>query len=166
MAPSAVGSPTADGPSWFATIGASATTAAYLSMSTFTLHTPVSGIILVLILLGVGTGMFQPPNNSTIMGATPRDRLGTASALIATLRQVGISLGMAFAGTLFAARRAIYQAELAEKGAELEAITSRSIPPAFHDVLLVSAFIGFAVVILSLFRGKGDSVTAPPNMIL
>jgi MFS family permease len=150
------------GPSWFATIGASATTAAYLFMSTFNLHTPVSGIIPVLILLGVGTGMFQPPNNSTIMGATPRDRLGTASALIATLRQVGISLGMTFAGTLFAARRAIYQAALIKEGARLEEIASLSIPPAFHDVLLISAFLGFAVVILSLFRGKGNSATAPP----
>jgi len=153
------------GPSWFATIGASATTAAYLFMGTFSLHTPVSGIVLALILMGVGTGMFQPPNNSTIMGATPRDRLGTASALIATLRQVGISLGMTFAGTLFAARRAIYQAALIKEGAGPEAITSLSIPPAFHDVLLVSACIGFAVVILSLFRGTGNSATDPPGMI-
>jgi len=153
------------GPSWFATIGASATTGAYLFMSAFTLHTPVRGIILALILMGVGTGMFQPPNNSTIMAATPRDRLGTASALIATLRQVGISLGMAFAGTLFAARRAIYQAALIKEGVEPEAITSLSIPPAFHDVLLVSACVGFAIVILSLFRGKGNSVTNPLDMI-
>jgi len=153
------------GSSWFAIIGASATTAAYLFMRTFDLHTPVSEIIPVLILLGVGIGTFQPPNNSTIMGATPRDRLGTASALIATLRQVGISLGMALAGTLFATRRVIYQAKLIKKGAGLEAITSLSIPPAFHDVLLVSAFVGFAVVILSLFRGKENSVTDPPDMI-
>ena len=153
------------GPSWFAIIGASATTIAYFFMRTFDLHTPVSGTVPVLILLGVGIGMFQPPNNSTIMGATPRDRLGTASALIATLRQVGISLGMALAGTLFATRRIIYQEELIKKGAELEAITSLSIPPAFHDVLLVSAFLGFAVVILSLFRVKENSVTDPPDMI-
>jgi EmrB/QacA subfamily drug resistance transporter len=153
------------GPSWFATVGASATTAAYLFMSAFDLHTPVSGIVLALILMGVGTGMFQPPNNSTIMGATPRDRLGTASAILATLRQVGLSLGMAFAGTLFAARRATYQASLIKEGVEPEAITSLSIPPAFHDVLLVSACIAFAVVILSLFRGTGKSVAASLDMM-
>jgi EmrB/QacA subfamily drug resistance transporter len=153
------------GASWFTIIGASAITAAYFLMCTFDLHTPVSGIIPVLILLGMGIGTFQPPNNSTIMGAAPRDLLGTASALIATLRQVGLSLGMALAGTLFATRRVMYQAELIEKGVGLEAITSLSIPPAFHDVLLVSALIGFAVVILSLFRGKENSVTDPPDMI-
>ena len=153
------------GPSWFAIIGASATTAAYFFMRTFDLHTPIATIISVLILLGVGIGTFQPPNNSTIMGATPRDRLGTASALIATLRQVGISLGMALAGTLFATRRIIYQEELIKKGAGLEAITSLSIPPAFHDVLLVSAFLGLAVLILSLFRVKENSVTNPLDMI-
>jgi MFS family permease len=153
------------GASWFAIIGASATTAAYLLMRTFDLHTPVSGIVPVLILLGMGIGTFQPPNNSTIMGATPRDRLGTASALIATLRQVGISLGMALAGTLFTARRLIYQAELIKKGAGIEAIPSLSIPPAFHDVLLISAIVGFAVVVLSVFRGKEHSVPDPPGMI-
>jgi len=153
------------GPSWFAIIGASATTAAYFFMRTFDLHTPVSGIVPVLILLGVGIGTFQPPNNSTIMGATPRDRLGTASALIATLRQVGISLGMALAGTLFATRRTIYQAELIKKGADSGDVISLSIPPAFHDVLLISAFVGCAVVILSLFRRKENSVTNPSDMI-
>jgi EmrB/QacA subfamily drug resistance transporter len=153
------------GPSWFATVGAAATTAAYLSMSTFDLNTPLSRIVLALIVMGVGTGMFQAPNNSTIMGATPRDRLGTASALIATLRQVGLSLGMAFAGTLFASRRAIYQAELIEKGAESQAAISLSIPPAFHDVLLVSACIGLGIVILSLFRGTKSSAKAPLDII-
>jgi hypothetical protein len=66
---------------------------------------------------------------------------------------------------LFAARRAIYHAELLKEGAEPEAIAGLSIPPAFHDVLLISACIGFAVVILSLFRGKGKSVTAPPDIM-
>jgi len=103
---------------------------------------------------------------SDLVGRKRIYSLGTASALMATLRQVGLSLGMAFAGTLFAARRSIYQAALTKEGAEPEAITSLSIPPAFHDVLLVSACIGFAVVILSLFRGKGNSVTATPDMIL
>ena len=142
------------GASWFQIIGASAITAAYLFMRTLEINTQVSGIVPVLILLGAGIGTFQPPNNSTIMGATPRDRLGTASAMIATLRQVGISLGMALAGTLFAARRAVYQAELVKKGMGQEAVISLSIPPAFHDVLLISVSIGFAVVILSFFGGK------------
>jgi hypothetical protein len=69
---------------------------------------------------------------------------------------------MALAGTLFAARRAVYQAELMERGAGQEAIISRSIPSAFHDVLLISVCIGLAVVILSLFKGRELSTTAPP----
>jgi len=55
---------------------------------------------------------------------------------------------------------------LIKEGTSPEVIASLSIPPAFHDVLLVSAFIGFAVVILSLFRGKGNSATATADMIL
>jgi len=133
----------------FAAAGAAATMLAFLLMLTFDLGTSTGRIVAVLVLLGVGFGVFQPPNSSTIMGAVARDHLGTASALIATLRQVGISLGMALAGTLYSARLSTHLVELGRKGIEQDA--TRAIPFAFHDVLLISIVTGLAVVIFSLF---------------
>lgn len=68
-----------------------------------TLHknvTPI-GYILRLAPLGVGMGLFQSPNNSAIMGAVPRHRLGVASGLMALSRNLGNSSGIPLMGALF-----------------------------------------------------------------
>jgi EmrB/QacA subfamily drug resistance transporter len=142
------------GPVWLSTIGAAATAAAFYCVRGFDLQTHITTIIPVLVLLGVGIGTFQPPNNSTIMGAVSREHLGTASALIATQRQVGLSLGMALAGSLFSARRAMHEVELLGKGLENDYVARLSIPLAFQDVLLISIFVGLSVVVLCLFSGE------------
>jgi EmrB/QacA subfamily drug resistance transporter len=142
------------GPVWFSTIGAAATAAAFYFMRGFDLETHIITIVPVLILLGVGVGCFQPSNNSIIMGAVTREHLGTASALIATQRQAGLSLGMALAGSLFSVRRTVYQAELLGQGLNNDYVTRMSIPLAFQDVLLISVFICLSVMLLCLFSGE------------
>ena len=51
-----------------------------------------------LALFGLGTGIFQSPNNSAVMGAVPRPYLGTASGILATVRNIGMALGIATGG--------------------------------------------------------------------
>jgi MFS family permease len=51
-----------------------------------------------LALFGLGTGLFQSPNNSAVMGSAPREHLGVVSSLLATARTVGMVLGVAAAG--------------------------------------------------------------------
>jgi EmrB/QacA subfamily drug resistance transporter len=142
----------------FAALGALLNTAAFAFMLYFDPSTPVTMIIPVLILLGLGVGTFQAPNNSVIMGAVPRERLGTASALIATQRQVGISVGMSLAGTIFSARRLIHQEALIREGLEKTYSGTLSVSLAFHDVLMISIFLGTLVVVLSLFSGGKRSL--------
>jgi len=100
--------------------------------------------------LGVGAGTFQPANNSIIMGAVSRAHLGTASALIATQRQVGVAVGMAVIGTLFSAWKDGYQEGLVNLGTDVITASRTAIPLAFHDVLLVSILINGIVVVLCL----------------
>jgi len=59
-----------------------------------------------LALIGMGSSIFQSPNSSAAMGSVPRARLGQASAVLATVRNVGMSLGVAIASGAFAARLA------------------------------------------------------------
>jgi EmrB/QacA subfamily drug resistance transporter len=49
---------------------------------------------------GLGTGIFQSPNNSTVMGNCPRAQLGVASGILAAVRNVGMALGIAIAGAI------------------------------------------------------------------
>jgi DHA2 family multidrug resistance protein-like MFS transporter len=53
-------------------------------------------------LCGVGFGMFQAPNNRTMIGAAPRARSGAASGLLSTARLTGQSIGAALVALLLA----------------------------------------------------------------
>jgi len=57
--------------------------------------------LLGLILLGVGMGMFTPPNNSSVMGSAPREHIGVAGGILNMSRSLGMSMGVAIAGTLY-----------------------------------------------------------------
>jgi MFS family permease len=135
---------------WFAVIGAAAATVSFVLMLGFDLHSSVGTIATVFVLLGIGAGTFQPANNSIIMGAVSREHLGTASALVATQRQVGIAVGMALTGTLYSAWNDGYREELVRQGMDGAYASEAAIPMAFHDVALVSVFINVAVVLLCL----------------
>jgi MFS family permease len=65
-----------------------------------TAGTPGVGLVAALSLVGVGAGLYVAPNSATIMGAAPRDRQGTAAAMLATSRIVGMTCGIAVAASL------------------------------------------------------------------
>jgi len=134
----------------FASIGAAAATLSFVFMLGFDLQTTMGTIALVFVLLGVGAGTFQPANNSIIMGAVSREHLGTASALIATQRQVGIAVGMAWTGTLFSAWKEGYEKGLVALGMDGASASRTAIPMALHDALLVSILINAVVLVLCL----------------
>ncbi|MGP6189512.1 MAG: MFS transporter [Vulcanimicrobiaceae bacterium] len=52
---------------------------------------------------GLGFGFFQSPNNREIMGNAPRERSGSASGVLATVRVTGQALGAALTAVLLAA---------------------------------------------------------------
>jgi EmrB/QacA subfamily drug resistance transporter len=54
-----------------------------------------------LALTGLGTGLFVSPNNSSLMGAAPRNRQGIAGAVLGTARNIGMVLGIGIAGAIF-----------------------------------------------------------------
>lgn len=55
-------------------------------------------------LFGLGGGLFQSPNNSSVMGSVPRDRLGTAGGLNALVRNIGMVLGTSLSISLYSSR--------------------------------------------------------------
>jgi MFS family permease len=111
-------------------------------------------IILILAFEGMALGIFGPPNNSIMMGNVPKNRLGTASALIATLRQIGFSIGMAITGTLYASRNTVYIKNFTLKDFPIVDAERAAIPPAFHDVLIISIILGVVVTLLCIYTWK------------
>lgn len=54
-----------------------------------------AGFILLLGLLGVGLGLFTPPNNAMVMGAIPAAQSGMGGGLVNMARGIGTALGVA-----------------------------------------------------------------------
>jgi DHA2 family multidrug resistance protein-like MFS transporter len=52
-------------------------------------------------LCGIGFGLFQSPNNRTIVGSAPRNRSGAAGGMLATARLLGQTTGAVVVGVAF-----------------------------------------------------------------
>ncbi len=52
-------------------------------------------------MIGLGTGIFISPNSSALMGSAPRGRQGTAGALLAEARVLGMLLGVVLGTAVF-----------------------------------------------------------------
>jgi MFS family permease len=57
-----------------------------------------------LVLIGVGLGLFTVPNASSLLSLVPAERLGLASGLQGTFRNLGLATGIAFTGAMVTAR--------------------------------------------------------------
>ncbi|GAB4475854.1 MAG: MFS transporter [Anaerolineae bacterium] len=75
--------------------------AACVGLGTITAEVSVFGYLLRVMPIGIGMGMFQSPNNSAIMGAAPRERLGVASGLLNLSRTLGQTTGLPLMGAIF-----------------------------------------------------------------
>ncbi len=113
----------------------------------------ISEIVLGLAVLGLGRALFIAPDISAMMGSVTKERLGTASATIATTRQIGMSSGMAIAGAIFASRQLFHATELGTSGLEQGEIHRLSLIAGFQDALLVSLFFCGLALLVSLLSG-------------
>jgi MFS family permease len=111
-------------------------------------------IVLRLFILGLGIGMFNSPNNSSIMGSVPRDKLSTGSAMISTARQIGISSGIAIWGTIFTSRQFYYSSQLINDNIDPLSLEKLSLIGSFQDTVLIAAIICSLGIFTSLVRGK------------
>jgi EmrB/QacA subfamily drug resistance transporter len=65
-------------------------------------ETPLVWVAGCLALGGISQALFQPANNSTLLGAAPPEQQGVAGGLLATGRVLGQSLSIALSGAVFA----------------------------------------------------------------
>jgi EmrB/QacA subfamily drug resistance transporter len=68
------------------------------------IHTDYYLMLIVLVVLGVGTGFTMSPATNSIMNSLPPDRAGIGSAMNDTTRQLGGTLGVAILGSLMNGR--------------------------------------------------------------
>ncbi|MEW6345659.1 MAG: MFS transporter [Paraburkholderia sp.] len=86
---------------WLGGIGLVALTAGLLLLATLGAHPDPLQIAWRMALCGAGFGIFQSPNNRTMLAAAPRERSGGASGMLGTARLTGQTFGSALVALIF-----------------------------------------------------------------
>lgn len=136
-------------------VGLAVTALGYLALSTLTTETTAVGFMLRYVLIGIGIGMFQSPNNSAMMGTAPPERLGVASGLLAITRSLGQTVGLAILGALWAGMVFRAAGGAVAGGATLAPIAAQAV--GLRAVMLtVAILIGLALA-LALWAWWGET---------
>jgi EmrB/QacA subfamily drug resistance transporter len=124
-------------------------TIGFLAVSSLDAETTTLGYVLRFLPVGLGMGMFQSPNNSAIMGAAPRDRLGIASGMLAVTRTLGQTTGIATLGALWAGQVFKHAGGVLAGGATVAPIAAQV--PALRDTFVIVSILIFAALLLSIW---------------
>lgn len=71
-----------------------------LFMGTLNEVSPVSVLVLFIVFMSTGMGLFQSPNTSLIMSTVSKDKLGIAGSINALVRNLGMTCGIVLSTTL------------------------------------------------------------------
>ncbi len=127
----------------------------FLAVSSLDAETTTLGYVLRFLPVGLGVGIFQSPNNSAIMGAAPRDRLGIASGMLAVTRTLGQTTGIAVLGALWAGQVFKHAGEVLTGGATAAPIPAQVF--ALRDTFVIVSVLIFAALLLSIWGLREES---------
>jgi EmrB/QacA subfamily drug resistance transporter len=77
---------------------------AFLLVAVVPPDAPIALLVVAFLPIGIGTGVFQSPNNSAVLGSAPQERLGVTSGMLTITRITGQITGIAVLGTFWAWR--------------------------------------------------------------
>jgi EmrB/QacA subfamily drug resistance transporter len=140
-----------------ATAGLLVQSLALLGFSFIRPDTHYLAIALGLGLAGLGGGMFFPANTSAAMNAAPRNRLGIASAALATLRQTGMVTSLALSMAVAAASlpRDDMMKLFVGTSIAMGSDSMQAFVVGMRGAFTVSLVLSLLAVLLSLARGRG-----------
>jgi MFS family permease len=134
-----------------AAIGLTISTFGLISLSRLGVREPMWDVAWRLLLTGAGSGVFQSPNSSAIMGSVPRNMLGVASGMVAMMRNFGMVSGVALIGAVVSAQQSRY---LESVGQVTGQVSRMAMVSGLHLGFIVAAGICALGIIASLARGN------------
>jgi EmrB/QacA subfamily drug resistance transporter len=139
-----------------ATAGLLIQSAALLWFTRLTPAMPYWQIAAGLALMGLGGGLFYPPNTSAAMNASPRQRLGIASATLATLRQAGMvtSFALSLAVAAGSLPRDVMMQLFVGNNVTLGSAPMQAFVIGMHSAFYVSIGLSVLAAAMSFVRGK------------
>lgn len=137
------------GPIALTTSGLFVSAIGFLYLSTLTISSLFWQIVPGLLLMGLGAGLFQSPNNSSVMSSVPPNKLGVSGGISALVRNVGMVIGIAFSVSLFQGREASLLVGI-NNPTHFQQVSS--FVGAYHTVMLASMGIALIAALISLNR--------------
>jgi len=131
------------GPNLLTTAGLLINAAGFGLLTTLTADESAWVVALHLSLFGLGSGLFQSPNNSSVMGSVPAAKLGTAGGLNALVRNIGMVMGISLSVSLFSIR-------LGHTGGSLDTIQGGNDKLLVISALHMVFWMGMAFCLLAL----------------
>lgn len=114
-------------------------------------------VIFRLVILGVGTGMFYSPNNSSIMGSVSEENYGRAAGVLATMRNLGMVMGVSLASAIFTVSQNRLLTQLSDQLSQNPLFAKTAFTKAFHDVYILTGLVCLTAAFLSYLRGESKA---------
>lgn len=99
--------------------------------------------------IGIGNGLFQSPNNNEVMSALPPHKSSTASSTLATVRNLGMAMGVSFASILLS-----IQLNACGFNGPVVGAAPAILSQAISGVLLAAGMLCLAGAGMSLLKGR------------
>jgi MFS family permease len=122
----------------------------YFGLTQLSVSTSSWEFALIYLPIGIGMGLFQSPNNSSVLGSASSERLGVVSSLLAITRTLGQTCGTAVIGSLWAI---LVMGQSSASGSGLNNVTLAPIQnqvTGLHTVSIILGILLFAGTILSV----------------
>jgi EmrB/QacA subfamily drug resistance transporter len=141
-----------------ATIGLLVQGGALLWFMRITPATPYWDLAIGLAFMGLGGGLFYPPNTSAAMNAAPKNRLGIASGTLATLRQAGMvtSFALSLAVAASSLPRDVMMQLFVGNNVTLGSAPMLAFVTGMHSAFTVSMILVLVAAGISFVRGPED----------
>jgi len=141
-----------------ATVGLLIQAVALILFTRISATTPYPIMAAELALMGLGGGLFYSPNTSAAMNAAPINRLGVASAALATMRQTGMVTSFALSLAVAAAslpKQVMFQLFVGTN-VTLGSQIMQSFIVGMHSAFVLSFALCLIAAAISFVRGKED----------
>ena len=126
-----------------------------LALSFFGLSSPPEAVWIPLLFIGLGHGLFSPPNTNSIMSSVSPDVRGIASGIIGTFRTASSSTGVVVMGAIIAASMPPGAfAGMSAAGSVAQQGLADLFVVGMHYTFLFAAVFSAIGVFTSLVRGK------------
>jgi len=148
----------------FTTTGLAVTSLSLYLFSTTDASTAYPLLVVYMMLLGTGLGLFASPNISSIMGSVPPERRGIASGFRATFFNVGytISLNLAILITTFTVPYALVTRIISSGGTGISEAERILFAQGLKTTYLWLAGLNTLAILPSMLRGRRAHAEEPP----